>query len=78
MQWIIAGAMLVVTGAISIAALVLQMLGYDPPCAPLVSASLAGPCGVFRLLVLLMLPITLAGCGLLAAGVVLRWRDRRR
>ncbi len=74
---LVAGVMLLLTGAISIAALVVQLAGYDPRCEPLAAWDFLGSCGVLRLLVLLMLPVLLAGLGLLAGGLVLR-RLRRR
>ncbi len=76
-QALIAGVMLVVTGAISIVALVVQLAGYDPSCEPLAAWDFRGPCGVLRLLVLLMVPILLAGLGLVASGLVLRRRARQ-
>jgi hypothetical protein len=71
---LIAGVMLVVTGVISITALVVQLVLYEPPCEP-VAWHFVGACGVLRLLVLLTLPVLLAGLALLAAGVVLRRRS---
>lgn len=73
---LIAGVMLVLTGVISITALVVQLLLYDPPCKPVVAWDFVGACGVLRLLVLLMLPVLLAGLVLLAAGVVLLRQQR--
>lgn len=75
---LIAGVMLVLTGVISITALVIQLLLYDPPCEPVVAWHFVGPCGVLRLLVLLTLPVVLAGCVLLAAAMVLRRRSAPR
>ena len=68
----IVGTALVITGVISIAALWVQLLWYDPPCAPLLAASLTGACGALRLLVLLMMPFVLGGLALGAYGLVLR------
>jgi|GEM_PF-460491 hypothetical protein len=72
---VIAGAALAVTGVLSIAALVVQLLWYDPPCRPLVAWSFIGACGVLRLLVLLMLPTLALGLGLVGRGFVLRRRQ---
>ena len=72
---LIAGVMLVLTGVISVTALVVQLVLYDPPCQPLATWHFLGACGVLRLLVLLTLPVVLAGLVLLAAGVVLRRRS---
>ena len=74
---LIVGLMLLLTGAISIAALVLQLVHYDPPCEPLAAWSFLGACGALRLLVLLMLPVLLGGLGLLTVGLVLRRRSRQ-
>ena len=74
---LIAGAALALTGVLSITALVVQLLWYDPPCEPVAAWSFVGACGVLRLLVLLMLPVLLAGVGLLTAGLVLRRTERR-
>jgi hypothetical protein len=69
---LIVGLALFLTGAISIAALVLHLVHYDPPCEPLAELTFLGACGALRLLVLLMLPVLLGGFGLLAAGLFLR------
>ena len=74
---LIAGVMLLLTGVISVTALVVQLVLYDPPCEPLVAWNFVGACGVLRLLVLMTLPVGLAGLVLLAAGVVLRRRASR-
>jgi hypothetical protein len=74
---LIAGVMLLLTGAISIAALVVQLASYDPRCEPVAAWDFVGACGVLRLLVLLMLPVLLAGIGLLVGGLVLRRPHRR-
>jgi hypothetical protein len=66
--------MLVLTGVISVTALVIQLVLYDPPCEPVIALDFLGACGVLRLLVLLTLPVVLVGLLLLAAGVVLRRR----
>jgi hypothetical protein len=73
-KFVIAGAALAITGVLSITALVVQLLWYDPPCRPLVAGSFTGACGVLRLLVLLMLPTLAVGLVLLVLGLVLRRR----
>lgn len=75
MKLVIAGSVLALAGAISETALVVQLLQYEPPCEPIVAWSLAGACGVLRILVLLTLPVLLMGLGLLARGLVLRGRE---
>jgi hypothetical protein len=72
---VIAGAALAVTGVLSITALVVQLLWYDPPCRPLGAWSFIGACGVLRLLVLLMLPTLALGLVLVVRGLVLRRRQ---
>jgi hypothetical protein len=72
---VIAGAALAITGVLSIAALVVQLFWYDPPCRPIAAGSFTGPCGVLRLLVLLMLPILALGSVLVVYGLVLRRRE---
>ena len=74
---LIAGVALTLTGVISIAALVVQLMLYEPSCAPVAGWDFGGACGALRLLVLLMLPVLVAGLLLLARGLVLLWRDRR-
>lgn len=69
---VVAGTALALTGVLSIAALVVQLLWYDPPCEPVVAWSFTGPCGVLRLLVLLMLPTLAVGLVLLVRGLLLR------
>jgi hypothetical protein len=69
---LIVGAALLVTGVISIAALVVQLASYDPPCEPLAAWTFLGACGALRLLVLLMLPVLLGGLGLVTAGLLVR------
>ena len=71
----IAGAALVITGVLSNTALVVQLLWYDPPCRPITAWSFTGPCGVLRLLVLLMLPILALGIVLVVSGLVLQRRE---
>jgi hypothetical protein len=73
---LIAGAVLSLTGVFSIAALVVQLMSYEPSCEPVATWSFTGACGVLRLLVLLMLPVMLVGDGLLVGGLLLRRRDR--
>jgi len=70
---LIVGLVLLLTGAISIAALALQLVNYDPPCEPPAAWSFLGACGALRLL---MLPFLLGGIGLVAVGLVLRRRCR--
>jgi hypothetical protein len=74
---LIVGVALSITGVISIAALVVQLLGYDPACEPAVW-SFEGACGALRLLVLLMLPVLAVGLVLVLGGLLLRRRDRPR
>jgi len=74
---VIVGVALGLTGLISEAALVVQLLAYEPSCEPVVAWSFMGPCGVLRLLVVLMLPILGAGIVLVALGLVQRLRRRR-
>lgn len=73
---LIVGVALSVTGLISIAALVVQLAVYDPPCE-LAAWSFVGACGALRLLSVAMLPFLLGGLGLVAAGLVLRRSNRR-
>jgi len=74
---LIAGVALALTGVLSIAALVVQLMLYEPPCEPIAAWDFGGACGVLRLLVLLMLPVLAAGLALLAGGLLLLRRDRR-
>jgi hypothetical protein len=69
---VVAGTALALTGVLSIAALVVQLLWYDPPCEPVAAGSFTGPCGVLRLLVVLMLPTLAVGLVLLVRGLLLR------
>lgn len=73
---LIIGVALSVTGAISIAALVVQLAVYDPPCE-LVAWSFVGACGALRLLSVAMLPFLVGGLGLVGAGLILRRKHRR-
>ena len=75
-ELLIAGAALTITGVSSEAALVYQLVLYDPSCEPVAAWSFFGACGVLRILVLLMLPILAAGLVLLVVGLVLRRRDQ--
>jgi len=72
---VIAGATLAITGVLSITALVVQLLWYDPACQPVAAWSFTGACGVLRLLVLLMLPTLAVGLVLVVRGLVLRRRE---
>jgi hypothetical protein len=74
---LIVGVALSITGLISEAALVVQLLAYEPACHPVAAWSFLGACGALRILVLLMLPILGAGLVLVAVGIVLRLRRRR-
>ena len=74
---LIVGVALSITGVISEAALVVQLLAYEPPCQPIAAWSFLGACGVLRILVLLMLPVLAAGLVLVALGIVQRLRRRR-
>src|SRR5678815_2970594 len=74
---VIAGAALALTGVLSITALVVQLLWYEPRCEPVVDWTFLGACGVLRLLILLTLPLLLVGLALLARGLVIGRRARR-
>ena len=74
---LIVGVALSITGLISEAALVVQLLAYEPACQPVAAWSFLGACGVLRILVLLMLPFLGAGLVLVALGIALRLRRRR-
>src|SRR5262249_21780001 len=65
---LIVGVALSATGAISIAALVVQLAAYDPSCEPLLDWSFSGACGPLRFLV--------GGLGASAAGLAPRRRHR--
>jgi hypothetical protein len=75
---LIVGMALTSTGVISEAALVVQLVAYEPSCEPLVAWSFTGACGGLRLLIVLMLPFLLTGLVLIGIGIVLRVRRRRR
>jgi hypothetical protein len=74
---LIVGAALTITAVLSDAALVAQLVLYEPSCEPFVAWSFEGPCGVLRLLVVLMLPFLLAGVLLIAIGITQRVRRSR-
>jgi hypothetical protein len=74
---LIVGVALTLTGVISEAALVIQLVAYEPSCEPLVAWSFTGACGGLRLLVVLMLPFFVLGLVLIALGIVQRQRPRR-
>jgi len=73
---VIVGVALSLTGLISEAALVVQLVAYEPPCEPLAAWSFVGACGGLRILVLLMLPFLVAGLVLVVLGIAHRWRSR--
>jgi hypothetical protein len=76
---LIVGIALLLTGLISEAALVVQLVAYEPTCEPFVAWSFAGACGGLRLIILLMLPFLVAGVFLIVLGLVRRgpFRNRR-
>jgi len=69
---IIVGVALLITAVISEAALIIQLVAYEPACEPLVAWSFVGACGGLRAIILLMLPFLVAGVGLLTAGMIRR------
>ena len=69
---LIVGVALLITAVISEAALIVQLVAYEPSCEPLVAWSFTGACGGLRLIILLMLPFLVAGVALLLAGLVRR------
>jgi len=71
---LIVGVVLSITAVLSDAALVAQLVLYEPSCEPLVAWSFEGPCGVLRLLTVLMLPFLLAGVVTIAIGIAQRIR----
>ena len=73
---LIVGVALALTGLISEAALVVQLVAYEPSCEPLAAWSFRGACGGLRLLILLMLPFLVVGLVLIALGIVGRLRFR--
>jgi hypothetical protein len=64
------------TAVLSDTALVAQLVLYEPSCEPLVAWSFEGPCGVLRLLTVLMLPFLLVGVVLIVIGLAQRVRRR--
>jgi hypothetical protein len=74
---LIVGVALTITGVISEAALIVQLLAYDPSCEPLVAWSFTGACGGLRLLIVLMLPFLVTGLVLIGFGTVQRLRHRQ-
>ena len=62
---------------LSDAALVAQLVLYEPSCEPFVAWSFEGPCGVLRLLTVLMLPFLVAGLVLIAIAIAQRLRRHR-
>jgi hypothetical protein len=75
---LIVGVALTSTGVISEAALIVQLVAYEPSCEPLVAWSFTGACGGLRLLIVLMLPFLITGLVLLIAGLVWRGSGRRK
>jgi hypothetical protein len=73
---LIVGVALTITGVISEAALVVQLVAYEPSCEPLVAWSFTGACGGLRLLIVLMLPFLITGLALIAFGLVQHLRHR--
>jgi hypothetical protein len=65
------------TGVISEAALIVQLVAYDPSCEPLMAWSFAGACGGLRLLIVLMLPFLVTGLVLIGIGLVQRLQHRQ-
>ncbi|HEY3588284.1 MAG TPA: hypothetical protein VGK85_14085, partial [Myxococcaceae bacterium] len=74
---LIVGVALTITGVISEAALIVQLVAYEPSCEPLVAWSFTGACGGLRLLIVLMLPFLITGLVLIALGLVQRLRHRQ-
>jgi hypothetical protein len=74
---LIVGVALTITGVISEAALIVQLVAYEPSCEPLVAWSFTGACGGLRLLIVLMLPFLITGLALIAFGIVQRLRHRQ-
>jgi len=69
---VIVGVALSITGVISEAALIVQLVAYDPSCEPLAAWAFTGACGVLRLLIVLMVPFLLAGVASIAVGLAKR------
>lgn len=74
---LIVGVALSITAVLSDAALVAQLVLYEPSCDPFVAWSFEGACGVLRLLTVLMLPFLLAGLVLIAIGIAQHVRRHR-
>lgn len=74
---LIVGVALTITGVISEAALIVQLVAYEPSCEPLVAWSFTGACGGLRLLIVLMLPFLITGLVLIALGMVQRLRHHQ-
>lgn len=74
---LIVGVALSITAVLSDAALVAQLVLYEPSCEPFVAWSFEGPCGVLRLLTVLMLPFLVAGLVLIAIAIAQRLRRHR-
>jgi hypothetical protein len=73
---LIVGVVLTITGVISEAALIVQLVAYEPSCEPLAAWSFTGACGGLRLLIFLMLPFLVVGLVLIALGLAQRLRRR--
>jgi hypothetical protein len=73
---VIVGVALSITAVLSDAALLAQLILYEPSCEPFVAWSFEGPCGVLRLLVVLMTPFLIVGTALIALGLALRRRGQ--
>ena len=71
------GVALTITGGISEAALIVQLVAYEPSCEPLMAWSFTGACGGLRLIIVLMLPFLITGLVLIGIGIGLRVRHRR-
>ena len=69
---LITGVALSITGLVSEAALIVQLVAYEPSCEPIAAWSFTGACGALRLLVLLMLPFLLTGLVLIGLGTTRR------
>ena len=74
---LIVGVALTITGVISEAALIVQLVAYDPSCEPFVVWSFTGACGGLRLLIVLMLPFLITGLVLIGVGLVQRLRHHQ-
>ena len=74
---LIVGIALTITGVISEAALIVQLVAYEPACEPLVAWSFTGACGGLRAIIVLMLPFLATGLVLVGVGIVRRRRFRK-